>query len=63
MVEIIKEGRKKVAHCHVCGCVFSYEPEDMITIADEFHKDMKTKSVICPQCNSNIPLIFLRSSK
>ena len=60
MIQIIKEGTRKIADCHVCGCKFSYEAEDVISIVDSFHKDMKTASVICPQCNSDVPLVLVR---
>ena len=28
MITIIKHGTKKIIECNICGCVFTYEPED-----------------------------------
>ena len=29
MIEIIKQGTKKITKCNYCGCEFSYEEEDL----------------------------------
>ena len=56
MKTIIKRGTKEVTTCHNCGCVFSYEPEDM------FEKDLDNykafmRYTICPQCESEVVLM------
>ena len=31
MIKIIKKGTKKNQECDFCGCIFSYEEEDITT--------------------------------
>ena len=52
MIKIIKEGTRKIAKCSVCGCVFSYEREDVLRdpIWVENH-------VNCPQCKEVVTVI------
>lgn len=61
MITIIKEGTKKEATCNKCGCVFSYENEDIqhigstlrtISSPSHYSKDV----VECPQCKYQIVL-------
>ena len=54
MIEIIKEGPKKVIKCPKCGCVFSYEQED-VKSEDYAYKSYR-EYVICPQCNQSVTL-------
>lgn len=46
MIKIIKRGTKQTHKCSECGCVFSYEEEDVqigiFNICD---------IIRCPQCN------------
>ena len=43
MIEILEKGPQKfTAKCHHCGCLFSYELEDLTT----------GEQVKCPQCSS-----------
>ena len=56
MVKIIKEGTRKIAKCSVCGCVFSYEEEDIEKdglLANNSVLIGKTW-VVCPQCGKEI---------
>lgn len=60
MIKIIKEGTKKIATCYNCGCIFSYERED---IKDDMYDDnympppqFIKEWVNCPQCNEEIVL-------
>ena len=55
MIKIIKEGTKKIAKCSVCGCVFSYEREDV-------HRDpiWVENHVNCPQCNKAVIIMVER---
>lgn len=58
MIEIIRNGTKKRIDCNECGCLFSYEADDVE------HKEvpswkggMITNSFIrCPQCHQEIRL-------
>lgn len=58
MVKIIKHGTRKTEECPKCGCVFSFEQEDIKRITNS---DLKA-CVICPQCNAgvdvNIEVLF-----
>lgn len=48
MIKIIKKGTRQIATCEKCGCVFSYEEEDIK------HLGSCKKYVICPQCNTDV---------
>ena len=51
MIEIIKRGTKKTCTCNECGCVFSYEDEDVnIGVFNVVN------TIRCPQCNVSILL-------
>ena len=62
MIEIIKRGTKKTCTCDNCGCLFSYEEEDIKV--ESYHafdmiqmdSDTYSKTVECPQCNNKIIL-------
>jgi Fe2+ or Zn2+ uptake regulation protein len=62
MIKIIKEGTKKQATCDRCGCVFSYEAEDIEHLEYqnehlEFTQGIKhgfKQYVTCPQCKDKI---------
>ncbi len=59
MIKIIKKGTRQQATCDRCGCVFSYEEEDINHLEnhnDEYHfaegaKHGYKNYVICPQCH------------
>lgn len=59
MIKVIKKGTKQIMTCNKCGCVFSYEEEDIQHLerhGDEYKFVGGTKHgyknyVICPQCN------------
>ena len=51
MKHIIKPGTKFIATCHQCGCVFSYEREDIVR---EVWRNEAQSWVNCPQCNIGI---------
>ena len=48
MKHIIKPGTKYIATCPECGCVFSYEKED---IRHEVWRNEAYNWVTCPQCD------------
>ena len=59
MIKIIKKGTKKTQECNFCGCIFSYEEEDIITktYAEEtFHHVYVNDVIYCPQCKKEIIL-------
>lgn len=46
MIKIIKPGTRRKAECNECGCVFSYEEEDLTRLVFS-----GTECLIkCPQC-------------
>lgn len=49
MKEIIKRGTKGITTCKTCGCLFSYEQEDLVHEDTDNYKGWK-EYVICPQC-------------
>lgn len=60
MIEIIKKGTKEKCICKECGCVFTYEVED---IEEQYnHNDVPAwyrqikKIIRCPQCETVITL-------
>ena len=59
MITILKPGTIKVTECHVCGCKFSYENEDVITEETDLYKGWK-EYVKCPQCECQV---ILRQTK
>ena len=55
MIEIIKKGTKKIITCLKCGCVFSYEEEDIRNDCNDYCAALLYKKYIqCPQCNNEI---------
>ena len=52
MIKIIEHGTRKIAKCSVCGCVFSYEEEDV--------QIFTIRHVKCPQCNEAVTVIAER---
>ena len=57
MIRIIKHGTITKQRCDICGCLFSYEREDVISKKDEHSIHGFTEDyIICPQCNTKIKL-------
>ena len=54
MITIIKKGTKEKCTCNECGCLFSYDKEDIKTI-DAFSMGCRDV-IICPQCGHEIVL-------
>ena len=53
MIKIIKEGTQKIVTCVGCGCVFTYESEDIRrTEARYTDCELTTHYVVCPQCSA-----------
>lgn len=68
MIKIIKAGTRRKAMCDECGCIFSYEAEDIKHLEKhngENHLVDGTKSgfkscVICPQCHNGFIISQIR---
>lgn len=60
MIEIIKHGTKTKHICKECGCVFTYEDEDVQIETSPFHGGGDNKYIDCPQCNNRIYLEIQR---
>lgn len=57
MIKIIEHGTITKQKCNTCGCLFSYEREDVITERDEHMlHDFNNDYIICPQCGTKIKL-------
>ena len=52
MIKIIKEGTKRKAMCEECGCVFSFEAEDVKKAESNGFGGYK-EIVDCPQCHNS----------
>ena len=57
MIEIIKPGKKKQTECHACGCIFTYEKED-IEVNNYGMNEIKYE-VKCPECCVKCPADML----
>lgn len=56
MKTIIKRGTKIITTCKDCGCVFSYESEDVLEKSLDGYQTFKSY-ITCPQCENEIVLI------
>lgn len=54
-IEIIKKGRdltpKYKAECPNCGCIFSYQEEDVLYM--DFNKNVYYARIRCPHCENS----------
>lgn len=56
MIEILKRGTKEKCTCKECGCLFTYEQEDI-----ELGAYGRTYSYVkCPQCDNEIHLVEVK---
>ena len=62
MIQIIKEGTRNIAKCSVCGCVFSYEKED-INMFPNARRNSVTLYINYPQCNKAVGIMVERRQK
>lgn len=60
MIEIIKKGTKTQQACKECGCLFSYESEDVKFEEGAYHGAGDYKYIDCPQCDNRIYLLTSR---
>lgn len=56
MKQILKRGTKEIITCKSCGCVFSYEKEDVFEKDLDNYKAFK-RYTICPQCECEVVLM------
>lgn len=59
MIHIIEKGTKQKKQCSECGCIFSFEKDDIEIISNynpyqEYNSIRKT--IKCPQCSNIIVL-------
>ena len=63
MIHIIEKGTKQKTQCSKCGCIFSFEKED-IEIMGNYHTykeyNYMRKTIKCPQCSNVIVLEAVR---
>lgn len=59
MIQIIKQGTRKTCTCKGCGCLFSYEGEDIKYDETGYHGG-GCAYVKCPQCNNEVYLTITR---
>jgi len=53
MIKIIEYGTKTITTCNSCGCIFSYEKEDIIYESNYTYKAFKMY-INCPQCKEKV---------
>jgi hypothetical protein len=59
MIHIIEEGTKQKIQCSECGCIFSFEKDDIEIISNyNPYQDYNPirKTIKCPQCSNIIVL-------
>ena len=56
MIKIIEPGARKIAKCSVCGCVFSYEKEDIHMTPNARCRSV-TLYIHCPQCSKAVGIM------
>lgn len=54
MIKIIEWGTKQTVECEVCGCLFSYDIDDVLT--EQEGPVTRTYIQKCPQCGRKVVL-------
>lgn len=55
MIRIIKKGTRDIRECESCGCLFSFDEEDIqITRSRKKETEKYEKYVKCPQCDYRV---------
>lgn len=57
MIKVIRHGTIKRVFCEKCGCLFTYEQEDVNSVQLK-HNEYNTY-VICPDCGEEIKCVSL----
>ena len=63
MIHIIEKGTKQKMQCSKCGCIFSFEKEDIEIMGNYYpYKEYNSmrKTIKCPQCSNIIVLEAVR---
>lgn len=55
MIKIIKEGTRDIRECESCGCLFSFDKEDIVVT---YRKTGYEKHVKCPQCSFKVNILL-----
>ena len=59
MIEILKRGTKEKCTCKECGCIFTYEADDIKSTVHGLYGG-NYSYVNCPQCDNEIHLIEVK---
>lgn len=51
-IKIIKHGGRRKVECLNCGCIFSYEKEDIRTVTIGYNEYVD--NVYCPECGEKL---------
>ena len=54
MIKIIKHGKLRPLTCGICGCVFTYEKEDVRV--EQLGYNEERLSLNCPDCGSELKI-------
>lgn len=61
MITVIKHGKRKFMYCKECGCEFTYEKEDIMSIQSGINE--WEYSVKCPDCGNKLMVSFWKDGK
>ena len=56
MIRVIKHGKFRQCTCHICGCIFTFEKEDVETVQTDINEWQK--EIECPDCKER-NVVFL----
>ena len=56
MIKIIQKGTRRIETCENCGCIFSFEDEDVHKTTSDTDDKYNDICVVCPQCGLVIDL-------
>lgn len=62
MIKIIKEGTRGIRECETCGCLFSFDIEDIEVTHSNMEIENYEKYVKCPQCSFKVEISFKNCS-
>lgn len=57
MIKIIQKGTRRIETCENCGCIFSFEDEDVHKTTSDTDDKYNEECVVCPQCGLVISLV------
>lgn len=63
MIKIIQTGTRRKRSCEECGCLFSFEEEDVQAEASlKEGWQPREKFVECPQCHAKVVIMAVRGT-